>query len=312
MSEEGCFHESVLFEETLDQLFDDPDGVYVDCTVGGGGHAAGLADRLSKNALLVGMDQDEDAIAAAARRLVGARCRTILVKANFRALGSVLADLSVEKVNGIMFDLGVSSWQLDNPERGFSYMRDGPLDMRMDKGAELTAQTIVNSWPEKKLVNIIKEYGEERWASRIAEFIVKERANRRIETTWQLTETIKKAIPKSARREGPHPAKRTFQAIRIALNNEVDILAAALEDAIDRLAVRGRLAVITFHSLEDRVAKQTIARSARDCVCPPGLPVCVCGHRASLKDIVSVKPGREEIGRNPRARSARLRGATKI
>ncbi|MDR3349240.1 MAG: 16S rRNA (cytosine(1402)-N(4))-methyltransferase RsmH [Acidaminococcales bacterium] len=310
--EKYYFHESVLLKETISQILNDPDGVYVDCTVGGGGHAAALAEKLNKNAFLIGIDQDEDALAAAKRRLSGANCRTVLIKANFRALIDVLDKLSVKKINGAMFDLGVSSWQLDNPERGFSYMRDGPLDMRMDKNAELTAQTIINCWPEQKLSYIIKAYGEERWAARIAEFIAKERAAKQFATTLELAETIKRAIPKSARRDGPHPAKRTFQAIRIALNAELNVLAAALEAAIDRLDARGRLAVITFHSLEDRIAKRTIAQFARDCVCPPGLPVCACGHRASLKDVVSVKPGREETSENPRARSARLRGATKI
>jgi 16S rRNA (cytosine1402-N4)-methyltransferase len=306
------FHESVLLVETLRQLLGDPEGVYVDCTVGGGGHAIALAERLHKNALLIGLDQDEDAIEAAERRLAGANCRTVLVKANFRMLDNVLDGLSVKKVNGVMFDLGVSSWQLDNAERGFSYMRDGPLDMRMDKSGALTAEIMVNDWPEKKLAGVIKKYGEERWASRIAEFIVKERSRGRLKTTFQLTETIKKAIPRAARREGPHPARRTFQALRIELNNEIEFLAETLQLAVNRLSTRGKLAVITFHSLEDRVAKQTLARLARNCICPPGLPVCVCGHRATLRNIVSIKPSREEIERNPRTRSARLRGAEKI
>ena len=301
-------HVSVLRQETIDNLITDPDGIYVDCTLGGGGHSRALAGRLSAKATLIGLDQDKDAISAATERLKDTACRRILVQRNFRYLPDVLDELGIEKVDGVMFDLGVSSYQLDTPERGFSYMQDGPLDMRMDRDQKRSAYDIVNGYSQADLYLIIKTYGEERWAKRIAAFIVEARREKPLERTEELVQVIKKAIPAGARKDGPHPAKRTFQAIRIEVNDELGILHDSLEHAAQRLKPGGRLCVITFHSLEDRIAKQTLRLLATDCICPPDMPVCTCHHHAILKvKRQPILPSQEELDTNPRARSAKLR-----
>lgn len=305
-------HTSVLLTESIDWLLGKKDGIYVDCTLGAGGHSRALAEQLTQDALLVGLDQDGEALAAAAKNLAQVRCRTKFVQANFRDVAQVLDELGLPEVDGIFFDLGVSSYQLDNPLRGFSYMQDGPLDMRMNQDAKLDAAYIVNNYAEDRLRKIIADYGEERWSKRIAEFIVRAREEKPLATTFELVSVIKKAVPKGARLEGPHPAKRTFQAIRIEVNDELGILAATLEKAVSRLKSGGKVGVITFHSLEDRIIKQTLAQLAKGCICPPDLPFCVCGKKPVVKKPFSVKPAAEEIEHNPRARSARLRGAMKI
>lgn len=301
-------HVSVLRQETIDNIVTNPSGIYVDCTLGGGGHTYALAQRLNKDALIIGLDQDKDAIAAATERLSDISCRHILVQRNFRYIHEVLDELGIEAVDGIMFDLGVSSYQLDTPERGFSYMQDGPLDMRMDNSRTKSAYEVVNTYGQEELYHVIKEYGEERWAKRIAAFIVNARQEKPIERTSELVSIIKKAIPAGARKDGPHPAKRTFQAIRIEVNDELGILHDALEHAAQCLKPGGHICVITFHSLEDRITKKTFKLMATDCICPPDMPVCVCHHKA----ILTVKrqpivPSEEELKQNPRARSAKLR-----
>ncbi len=306
-------HTSILLPESVDFLITDKNGIYVDCTMGGAGHSSAFAAQLEKNGLLVGIDQDDDAIAAGTERLLGKfACKTAVAKSNFASFASVLDDMGIAEVDGIFFDLGVSSYQLDTAERGFSYMHDGPLDMRMDKEAELDAAYIVNNYKEEELADIIYRYGEERWARRIAKFIVAERKNKPLTTTFELVEVIKKAVPKGARQDGPHPAKRTFQAIRIEVNNELNILAATMEAAVNRLKSGGRIGVITFHSLEDRIIKQTFAKLAKGCTCPPQLPVCVCGKKPLLRKTGSIVPSKQEVEANPRSRSARLRYAIKV
>lgn len=301
-------HVSVLRKETIANLITDTSGVYVDCTLGGGGHSRALADQLTGQATIIGLDQDRDAIAAATERLADTSCRHIFVQRNFRYISEVLDELGIDTVDGIMFDLGVSSYQLDTPDRGFSYMQDGPLDMRMDRSQGRSAYDIVNGYSEADLYRIIKDYGEERWAKRIAEFIVKERQEKPLERTEELVQVIKKAILAGARKDGPHPAKRTFQAIRIEVNDELGILKDSLEHAAQRLKRGGRLCVITFHSLEDRIAKQTLRLLATDCICPPDMPVCTCHHQAILKvKRQPILPSPEELDLNPRARSAKLR-----
>lgn len=301
-------HVSVLRKETIANLITDTSGVYVDCTLGGGGHSRALADQLTGQATIIGLDQDRDAIAAATERLADTSCRHIFVQRNFRYISEVLDELGIDTVDGIMFDLGVSSYQLDTPDRGFSYMQDGPLDMRMDRSQGRSAYDVVNGYSEADLYRIIKDYGEERWAKRIAEFIVKERQEKPLERTEELVQVIKKAIPAGARKDGPHPAKRTFQAIRIEVNDELGILKDSLEHAAQRLKRGGRLCVITFHSLEDRIAKQTLRLLATDCICPPDMPVCTCHHQAILKvKRQPILPSPEELDLNPRARSAKLR-----
>ena len=304
-------HVSVLRNETIDHLIGDPHGIYVDCTLGGGGHSRVLAERLADDATLIGLDQDQDAIAAATAHMKGTACHFTPVQQNFRNLGRVLDELHIDAVDGVMFDLGVSSYQLDTPERGFSYMQDGPLDMRMDQSAGKSAYDVINTYSEAELYRVIKDYGEERWASRIAEFIVRERQQKPISHTAELVSVIKKAIPAGARKDGPHPAKRTFQAIRIEVNDELGILHDAIETAAQRLKPGGHICVITFHSLEDRIVKQTLKRLATDCICPPDMPVCTCHHHAILTiQRHAITPGKEELEQNPRARSAKLRVGT--
>lgn len=306
-------HTSILLEASVDFLIQDKKGIYVDCTMGGAGHSRGFASCLEEGGLLIGIDQDDDAIAVGSERLLNKfACETKVCKSNFENFDQVLDTLGIEKIDGIFFDLGVSSYQLDTPERGFSYMHDGPLDMRMDKTASLDAEYVVNNYKEEELADIIYKYGEERWSKRIAQFIVAARKEKPLTTTFELVDVIKKAIPKGARIDGPHPAKRTFQAIRIEVNNELGILAATMEKAVDRLKSGGRIGVITFHSLEDRIIKQTFAKLAKGCTCPPQLPVCVCGQKPKLKKTGNITPSKQEVEENPRSRSARLRYAIKI
>ncbi|WP_288190790.1 16S rRNA (cytosine(1402)-N(4))-methyltransferase RsmH [uncultured Veillonella sp.] len=306
-------HVSVLLEETVTAVLTDPDGIYVDCTLGGAGHSHALGERLSEKGLLIGFDQDEVALEVAKKRLSDLPCRVMTIPSNFRYLKKELAERGIDAVDGIIFDLGVSSYQLDTAERGFSYMNDGPLDMRMDRHNPLSAEVVVNDYDAEELVRIIREYGEERWAKRIVEFIVDARQEERITTTGQLVSIIKKAIPAKARQDGPHPAKRTFQAIRIEVNQELSILHDTFVDAAELLTPGGRMGVITFHSLEDRITKQTFKELSTGCICPPELPVCVCHHVATVKARnKAIEPSVEEIERNPRSRSAKLRVAEKL
>lgn len=304
-------HTSVLLEESIAGLKIRAEGTYLDCTLGGAGHAAAIAGRLTSGTL-VAFDQDTAALTAAKVRLQNASCGIKLVKTNFENLSAALDNAGIDLLDGVIYDLGVSSYQLDNPERGFSYMQDGPLDMRMDSSAPFTAETLLNNYPERELTRIIREYGEEKWAARIAKFIVNARKAGHLSTTGQLTEIIKAAIPAAARREGPHPAKRTFQALRIAVNRELEILQDSFAAAVDRLNSGGRICIITFHSLEDRIVKQFFARLAKGCDCPPQMPVCICGKKPQLKLIGNTTAGETELEVNPRARSARLRIAEKI
>lgn len=306
-------HVSVLLEESVAALINQPDGIYIDGTLGGSGHASRIVQKINKAGHFIGIDQDPAAIAAGRIRLKDASCRIDLVHDNFINLGRVLDNLGICAVDGILLDLGVSSHQLDVAKRGFSYMQDAPLDMRMNPGAELSAQAVVNHYEEDQLTKIIADYGEERWAKRIAKFIVEQRRVQPIETTGELVNIIKKAIPLGARKDGPHPAKRTFQAIRIEVNNELGVLRDVLTAAVERLKPGGRLCVITFHSLEDRIVKQTLQTMAKACVCPPQMPICVCNKRASVKVVGKpVLPAPAEIESNPRSRSAKLRVAEKL
>ena len=306
-------HTSILLAESVEFLITDKNGIYVDCTMGGAGHTNAFAAQLEAGGLMLGIDQDDDAIAAGSARLLNKfACKTAVAKSNFENFSQVLDSMGIDKIDGIFFDLGVSSYQLDTPERGFSYMHDGPLDMRMNKEARLDAEYIVNHYKEEDLADIIHRYGEERWSKRIAQFIVAARKEKPLTTTFELVDVIKKAIPKGARLDGPHPAKRTFQAIRIEVNNELGILADTMEKAVDRLKSGGRIGVITFHSLEDRIIKQTFAKLAKGCTCPPQLPVCVCGKKPLLRKTGNIVPSKAEVEENPRSRSARLRYAIKI
>lgn len=306
-------HTSVLLEETVNMVFTIPDGIYVDCTLGRGGHSAYLLQKLGPLGHLVCFDQDQQAVEFAQRKFLGEQ-RVTIVHKNFMELESTLREINFLPVAGVMFDLGVSSPQLDEAERGFSYMQDAPLDMRMDRNSNLTAQDIVNNWSVEDITNVIRTYGEEKWATRIAKFIAQERTDNTIETTGELVEIIKKAVPAAARREGPHPAKRTFQALRIAVNRELETLEIALDQAFNCLDAGGRLAVITFHSLEDRIVKNKFQTWLGKCTCPPGFPVCICDSKPLAK-IVTKKPqtpsSREEE-ENPRSRSAKLRVAEKL
>ena len=312
-------HTPVLLAEVTQQLSPQPGSIIVDCTLGGAGHAKRLLDLVVPGGLLVCSDQDDAALVAAASTLrLGQQERSdnvVLLKGNFAELDRLLSEANIPYVDGFLFDLGVSSPQLDVPERGFSYREDAPLDMRMDPGHQtLTAAEVIASSSEIDLARILRDFGEERWATRIAEFIVAARAHRPIQTTTQLVRVIKAAIPASARREGGHPAKRTFQALRIAVNAELDVLSSALQAAVRWLAPEGRIAVISYHSLEDRIVKTTFSELARGCVCPPDLPVCTCGHEPVLRVLTrkAVVPTPEEVENNPRARSAKLRVAEKL
>ncbi|MFB6363793.1 16S rRNA (cytosine(1402)-N(4))-methyltransferase RsmH [Paenibacillus elgii] len=313
-------HVTVLKQEAVEGLHIQPDGVYVDCTLGGAGHSFEIASRLGPEGLLIAFDQDDAALANARERLAPVMDRVKLIRSNFRYLEHELAQVpralrdGRPQVDGILFDLGVSSPQLDEADRGFSYNHDAELDMRMDQTAPLTAKDIVNDWPEQEIAKILFEYGEEKFSRRIAATIASARAKAPIETTGQLVELIKESIPAAARRTGPHPAKRSFQALRIAVNDELGAFGDAMEQAIRCLAPGGRAAVITFHSLEDRICKQTFAKYVARCTCPPDFPICVCGSAGIVK-LVNRKPieaGTEELEANPRARSAKLRIAEKL
>lgn len=301
-------HISVLLNECIESLNIKPDGIYVDGTLGGAGHSYEICKRLTTGRL-IGIDQDMNAINAATERLKEFKDKVTLVHSNFSNVKQVFEDLGIEKADGFLLDIGVSSHQLDEAERGFSYMQDAPLDMRMDTSRSLSAYEVVNEYSEKDLNDIIFEYGEERWAKRIAEFIVAERKIKPIETTFELVDIIKKAVPKGARKDGPHPAKRTFQAIRIEVNGELDVLKTAINDMTDLLNPKGRLAIITFHSLEDRIVKNEFRKQENPCTCPREFPVCVCGKKSKGRVVTRkpILPSDEELSANHRARSAKLR-----
>jgi 16S rRNA (cytosine1402-N4)-methyltransferase len=307
-------HTSVLFLETIRNLSINPGGIYVDGTLGGGGHASGICEKLDQKGIFIGIDRDGDAIRAAEKRLESFPCRKIFVQNNYSNIKDVLKEEGIQSIHGAVLDLGVSSFQLDNFERGFSYMQEAALDMRMNKEDSMTAETVVNEYSEKELTGLIRKYGEERWASRISEFIVKERKKHRILTTTELVDVIKAAIPAAARREGPHPAKRTFQAIRIEVNDELNQLEKAVDEFIDVLDEGGRLCIITFHSLEDRIVKEAFNRRVNPCTCPKGFPICTCGKVADVKKISGkpILPSPQELEMNPRARSAKLRVIEKL
>ena len=306
-------HRPVLLEECLEALAIRPDGVYVDGTLGRAGHSLEIARRLTTGRL-IGIDRDETAIAAAQERLRDYMDHVTLVHSNFDRIGAILEELNISGADGMLFDLGVSSPQLDDAQRGFSYMHDAPLDMRMDRTAALDAHQVVNRWPYEELRRILYEYGEERYAPAIARAIVRTRETRPIETTLELVDVIKGAMPPAALREKQHPAKRSFQAIRIAVNGELDALPPMLNAAAEHLNAGGRLAVISFHSLEDRIIKKTMQELATGCTCPPNFPVCVCGKTPKMKLISRkpITPGEGELTENPRARSAKLRVAEKL
>ncbi|MBQ2921416.1 MAG: 16S rRNA (cytosine(1402)-N(4))-methyltransferase RsmH [Oscillospiraceae bacterium] len=307
------YHVSVLLDECIQALNIKPDGIYVDGTLGGAGHSSQIAARLTTGRL-IGIDRDPKALKAASERLAPWADRVTLVHSNFSQLDEVLENLGIEGVDGILLDLGVSSPQLDEAERGFSYMADAPLDMRMNSEDSLTAHEVVNTWPREELRRILYEYGEERYAPQIAAAIDRRRVEKPIETTLELVDVIRSAMPPAALREKQHPAKRSFQAIRIAVNDELGAVGRVLEVAVPKLNKKGRLAIITFHSLEDRLVKNGMAANAKGCTCPPNFPVCICGNKPKVK-LISKKPivsGPEELERNPRARSAKLRVCEKL
>lgn len=307
-------HITVLKEEAVAGLSIKPDGIYVDCTLGGAGHSSLIASMLSERGRLISIDQDDVALENARKVMAPYMDRVTLVKSNFREIKQVVKEQGFEGVDGILFDLGVSSPQLDEGERGFSYNADAPLDMRMDRDALLSAYDLVNDWDEQEIAKVIWEYGEEKFSRRIARQIITHREQAPIETTGQLVEIIKEAIPAPARRTGPHPAKRTFQAIRIAVNDELGAFRDAIHDSVDILNTHGRVSVITFHSLEDRICKQAFQSFAQGCTCPPGFPQCVCGNQPIVKIITRkpLLPSEAELSANPRARSAKLRIAEKL
>ncbi|ABY94462.1 MULTISPECIES: 16S rRNA (cytosine(1402)-N(4))-methyltransferase RsmH [Thermoanaerobacter] len=304
-------HKSVLLKETIEYLNIKPEGIYVDGTLGGGGHSEEILKRLTTGKLIA-IDRDLDAIKASKERLKNYK-NAEYINDNFKNIKEILKSLNIDKVDGILLDLGVSSYQLEEVKRGFSYMKDAPMDMRMDKNSPFSAYDVVNKYSQQELERVIREYGEEKWASRIAKFIVKEREKGEIKTTFQLVEIIKNAVPASARREGPHPAKRTFQAIRIEVNEELKGLDKAIEDMVEVLRGKGRIAIITFHSLEDRIVKNTFKKLENPCTCPPNMP-CTCGKKPVVKIITKkpVLPSKEEIETNSRSRSAKLRVAEKL
>lgn len=306
-------HYSVLFEECMELLAIRPDGVYVDCTAGGGGHSFGIASRLDAGRLYA-LDRDTDAIAAAGARLAPFADRVKLIHSNFADVRAALDGVGVHTIDGALIDLGVSSYQLDNADRGFSYMQDAPLDMRMDRSEPLTAFDIVNGYGEAELKRVLWEYGEERFAPQIARSIVSAREKECVRTTHQLSDIIKSAIPERFRERGHHPAKKSFQAIRIEVNGELKIIHPTVDTLIDLLSPGGRLVVITFHSLEDRAVKERFAYHAKGCTCPPDFPVCACGKKPKVRIITRkpVEPGRAELEANPRSRSAKVRCAEKL
>lgn len=314
MEEIRFSHVSVLLRECIEALQIKPNGIYVDCTTGGGGHSLEIAKRLTDGGRLIAIDRDEDALRAAGKRLADFADRVTFVHSNYAMLQSVLADLGIPGMDGVLADLGVSSYQLDTAERGFSYMQDAPLDMRMDREQPLRAYDVVNTYSEEELRRILYDFGEEKFARNIAANIVKKRSERPIETTLELAELVKASMPKTAREGGHHPAKRTFQAIRIEVNSELSSIPPALDAAVHALNPGGRIAVITFHSLEDRLVKQKFAALSSGCTCPREFPVCVCGKKPVVR-VITKKPvtaGEDELEVNPRSRSAKLRVAEKI
>lgn len=310
---EDFTHVSVLLQEVVDALNIRPDGVYVDGTLGRAGHSREIAGRLTTGRLIA-IDRDQAALDAAPGRLGALMDKVSLLHGNFADLSALLDSTGVDKADGMLFDLGVSSPQLDDETRGFSYLKDAPLDMRMDTSAPLTARDIVNGWSQEELKRILRDYGEERYAAQIAAKIVRRREERPVETTLELAELIRSAMPAAALREKQHPAKRSFQAIRIAVNDELSAIPAMLDQAVERLNAGGRLAVITFHSLEDRPVKAAMQNWAKGCTCPPDFPVCVCGNKPKARLVTRkpILPGEEELKRNPRARSAKLRVAERL
>ncbi|MCR4591125.1 MAG: 16S rRNA (cytosine(1402)-N(4))-methyltransferase RsmH [Lachnospiraceae bacterium] len=304
-------HISVLLQETVDSLKVKEDGIYIDCTIGGGGHSLNIAKLLKpeKGALLIGLDQDADAVAAATDRLKNFSGLLSIVQTNYANIASVCKELRIEKCDGILLDLGVSSYQLDEGRRGFSYMDDAPLDMRMDRRNPLSAYEVVNGYEEDRLFRIIKDYGEERYARRIAGNIVRAREDHPIRSTFELRDIVEASIPRKSKKTGGHPAKRTFQAVRIEVNQELNVLENTLDTMIDLLNPGGRISVITFHSLEDRIVKQAFKRNENPCTCPPDFPVCVCGKKPKGKIVTKkpILPSAEEMENNPRSKSAKLR-----
>ena len=302
-------HQSVLLEETIDNLKIRPDGIYADGTLGGGGHSEAILKRLGEKGMLIGFDQDADAIEAASERLSPFGDKVKIIRSNYRNMREELAKIGIGSLDGIVLDLGVSSYQLDHFERGFSYRGDAPLDMRMDQRQEKTAADVVNGYDEMSLQRILRDYGEERFAGRIARSIVQARAQSPIETTGQLTEIIRRAIPAKNRETGGHPAKRSFQAIRIEVNGELDVLRDSLDEMIDLLSDGGRICVITFHSLEDRIVKTIFQKNENPCTCPPSFPVCVCGKKSKGRVVTRkpILPSEEEMDENSRSKSAKLR-----
>lgn len=310
----NSYHKPIMVSEVIEYINCKTDGIYVDATIGGGGHALEICRQICGQGLIIGIDRDDEALAQAAETLKDYKNCVKLIKGNFADIKEIVYKLGFSEVDGILFDFGVSSHQLDDAERGFSYNVDTPLDMRMDKSQSITAKDVVNTYDEQRLYEIIRDYGEERWARRIASFIVRERQRAPIETTGQLVDVIKKAIPAAARRQGPHPARRTFQAIRIEVNHELDAIKEGLEGAIQCLKPGGRLCAITFHSLEDRMVKEMFRKWQNPCICPPDVPICVCGKQP-IANIITKKPvipSSEEIMSNPRARSAKLRVCEKL
>ena len=307
-------HRPVMLEACMEGLNIRENGTYIDGTAGGAGHSSAIASRLGTGGRLIALDQDETAVAVATERLSKFGERARVVRSNFCELASVCESLGINQIDGLLLDLGVSSYQLDTAERGFSYQADAPLDMRMDVRNPLTARTVVNEYSEDALRRILFEYGEERFSSRIASNIIREREKAPIETTGELVEIIKRSIPAAQRDGGHHPAKRSFQALRIEVNSELDVIAPAIESAVRLLAPGGRVAIITFHSLEDRIVKQAFAKLAQGCTCPRSFPVCVCGNKPAVKVITRkpILPDDEELEINPRSRSAKLRVAEKL
>lgn len=306
-------HKPVMLNECIDMLNIVPSGIYVDGTLGGAGHSLEIVKRLDSGKLIA-FDQDIEAIENAKIKLKSYEDKVILIHDNFRNIKKSLEDIDIFRINGLLLDLGVSSYQLDSPERGFSYRYDAPLDMRMNQSSQISAKYIVNTYSEEDLKRIIRDYGEEKWASRIAQFIVEERMKKPIDTTGELVQIIKAAIPKKAREEDQHPAKRTFQAIRIETNHELDAIYDVLESAVELLLPGGVISVITFHSLEDRIVKNFFRDESTGCICPPEIPVCVCNHQARLRlaHRKPLVPSEEELRENPRSRSAKVRGAIKL
>lgn len=302
-------HTSVLLEETIENLQVKPDGIYVDGTLGGGGHSYMAASKLTGNGRLIGIDQDGEAVIAAGKRLELFNDKVTIIRDNYCNMGSVLKSIGIDKVDGIILDLGVSSYQLDNADRGFSYKYDAALDMRMDTRQTLSARDIINTYPEMELYRIIRDYGEEQFAKNIAKHIAAAREDKPIETTGELNAIIKAAIPAKMRAAGGHPSKRTFQAIRIECNHELEVLKKSLDDFIDLLNPGGRLCIITFHSLEDRIVKSAYRKNENPCICPPEFPICVCGRKSKGKAVnrKPILPSKEELEKNKRAKSAKLR-----